>query len=122
MKKRNGMCPFCYAKSLAEAKKAKNGNVPVLYNTQPYGNDMAKTPPMGWSSWNTFQEKINQDVVEQTAVEMKRLGLVDAGYVYLNIDDCWGPKSATSKASWRRTTPLFPSGWRAWRRKSTNRG
>lgn len=92
MKKRNGMCPFCYARALAEAKKAKNGNVPVLYNTAPYNNALAQTPPMGWSSWNTFQEKINQDVILQTAVEMKRLGLVDAGYVYLNIDDCWEAK------------------------------
>lgn len=110
MKKRNGMCPFCYARALAEAKKAKNGNVPVLYNTEPYGNDMAKTPPMGWSSWNTFQEKINQDVVEQTAVEMKRLGLVDAGYVYLNIDDCWEAKERNLKGELEADYADFPLG------------
>ena len=69
MKKRNGMCPLCYVKALTEAKKGKNDNVPVLYNTAPYNNGLAKTPPMGWSSWNTFQENINQDVIAEMAAK-----------------------------------------------------
>ena len=28
---------------------------------------LAKTPPMGWNSWNTFGEAINEQVVRDTA-------------------------------------------------------
>lgn len=86
------MCTLCYLKTIAEAKKGKNNNTPVLYNNVPYNNGLAKTPPMGWSSWNTFQEHISQDVILEIAGVLKDRGLADAGYVYLNIDDCWEAK------------------------------
>lgn len=122
MKKRNGMCPFCYVRALAEAKKAKNGNEPVLYNTAPYNNAPAQTPPMGWSSWNTFQEKINQDVILQTAADMKRLGLVDAGYVYLNIDDCWEAKERNLKGELEADYTTFSMGMENLAKKVNEQG
>lgn len=91
--KRNGMCPVCYAKMIISKKDRKN--IPVLYNTSQYNNGLALTPPMGWSSWNTFQEKINQDMVIGMAKVMQDKGLVSAGYTYLNIDDCWEAKDRT---------------------------
>ena len=50
---------------------------------------LAQTPPMGWSSWNKFGCEINEDIIKQTADLMVSTGLRDAGYIYLNIDDCW---------------------------------
>ena len=47
------------------------------------------TPAMGWNSWNHFQCAINEDLIHRTAEAMVREGLVDAGYKYLNLDDCW---------------------------------
>lgn len=50
---------------------------------------LAKTPPMGWNSWNTFGENIHADLIKETADAFVANGLKDAGYTYLVIDDCW---------------------------------
>jgi alpha-galactosidase len=50
---------------------------------------LALTPPMGWNSWNRYGCQIDQKLIEQTADAMVSSGLRDAGYVYVNIDDCW---------------------------------
>jgi alpha-galactosidase len=52
-------------------------------------NGLARTPPMGWSSWNKFGEAIDDKTVRQTADALVATGLRDAGYVYVNIDDGW---------------------------------
>jgi alpha-galactosidase len=50
---------------------------------------LALTPPMGWNSWNRYGCQIDQALIEKTADAMVSSGLRDAGYVYVNIDDCW---------------------------------
>ena len=55
----------------------------------PKWENLAETPQMGWSSWNKFQTNINEDLIKATADRMVELGLADAGYVYLNLDDGW---------------------------------
>lgn len=50
---------------------------------------LAPTPQMGWNSWNKFACDVNEQLIRETADKMVELGLVDCGYVYLNIDDCW---------------------------------
>ena len=52
-------------------------------------NGLAKTPPMGWNSWNTFEDRIDDKTVREMADEMVTNGMRDAGYVYVNIDDTW---------------------------------
>ncbi len=51
--------------------------------------DLAKTPPMGWNSWNKFGCDISEELIRQTADAMVMNGMKDAGYLYINIDDCW---------------------------------
>ena len=51
--------------------------------------DLAQTPPMGWNSWNTFACDINEQLIRDTTDAMIASGMRDAGYVYVNIDDCW---------------------------------
>ncbi len=46
-------------------------------------------PAMGWNSWNTFKDNISEELLMQTTDAMVRLGLRDAGYIYVSIDDCW---------------------------------
>ncbi|MBQ4602475.1 MAG: glycoside hydrolase family 27 protein, partial [Clostridia bacterium] len=46
-------------------------------------------PPMGWNSWNTFGENINENMIKEMADAMVDGGYLDAGYEYLVIDDCW---------------------------------
>lgn len=51
--------------------------------------DLGRTPQMGWSTWNKFQGNINEEIIKQIADAMVETGLRDAGYTYINIDDCW---------------------------------
>jgi len=55
-------------------------------------NGLAPTPPMGWSSWNHFQTRIDDATIRGIADAMVSTGLRDAGYVYVNIDDGWQGK------------------------------
>ncbi len=50
---------------------------------------LSASPPMGWNSWNRFACDIDEDLIRQTADAMVSSGLRDAGYEYLNLDDCW---------------------------------
>ena len=50
---------------------------------------LARKPPMGWNSWNTFGWNINDKLIRETADAMVETGLRDAGYKYVVIDDCW---------------------------------
>jgi alpha-galactosidase len=50
---------------------------------------LALTPPMGWNSWNKFACDVNEKLIRETADAMVATGLKDAGYIYINIDDCW---------------------------------
>jgi len=61
--------------------------VPVA---QALDNGVARTPPMGWNSWNKFACKgLNEQVVRATADAIAGNGMKDAGYVFINLDDCW---------------------------------
>ena len=50
---------------------------------------VAATPPMGWNSWNHFACKVTADDVRGAADAIATNGMKDAGYIYVNIDDCW---------------------------------
>lgn len=52
-------------------------------------NRLARTPPMGWNSWNKFAEAIDEKTVREIADALVATGLRDAGYIYVNIDDGW---------------------------------
>lgn len=47
------------------------------------------TPPMGWSSWYAYYDRITDKIVRQTADLMISNGMADVGYSYVNLDDCW---------------------------------
>ena len=47
---------------------------------------------MGFNTWNTFGENINDEMIRQTADAMVEKGLLAAGYEYLVIDDCWSER------------------------------
>jgi alpha-galactosidase len=52
-------------------------------------NGLAKTPPMGWNSWNKFAGRVDDATVRSIADAIDRNGMKDAGYLYINIDDTW---------------------------------
>jgi alpha-galactosidase len=52
-------------------------------------NGLARTPPMGWNSWNKFAGRVNDEDVREMADAMASNGMKAAGYQYINIDDTW---------------------------------
>lgn len=74
--------------------------------------ELAQTPPMGWNSWNQFGCRITEKLVMETADAMVSSGMMDAGYQYIVIDDCWQTErdSAGNIAADPKT---FPSGIKA---------
>ena len=52
-------------------------------------NGLARTPPMGWNTWNKFGCDVSDPLIRATADAMVSSGMRDAGYQYLVIDDCW---------------------------------
>ncbi len=58
------------------------------------GDRIALTPPMGWNSWNCFAQNVSQEKVQAAADAMVSSGLVDHGWTYVNVDDCWEVQAA----------------------------
>src|ERR1019366_6799122 len=56
------------------------------------GEGLARTPPMGWNSWNHFECKVTATDVRSAADAIAANGMKAAGYIYVNIDDCWQGK------------------------------
>ena len=44
---------------------------------------IAKKPPMGWNSWNTFGDKINEQLIKEMADRIVEDGYRDLGYEYV---------------------------------------
>jgi alpha-galactosidase len=53
------------------------------------GETIALTPPMGWNSWNCFACDVTEANVRAAADAMVASGLINHGWTYINIDDCW---------------------------------
>lgn len=83
----------------------------------PYGGQIdapnpeiiGATPAMGWNSWNTFGCNISESLIKQVTDAMVSNGMKDAGYEYVNMDDCWmNGRDGNGKLKWDTST--FPSG------------
>jgi len=73
---------------------------------------LARTPPMGWNSWNKFQCNVDETIIRAMADAMATNGMKEAGYRYINIDDCWqGQRDA--KGFIQADPVKFPSGIKA---------
>ena len=75
-------------------------------------DNLALTPPMGWNSWNTFACNVNEQLIRDMADAMVANGMKDAGYIYVNIDDCWHGKR-DSLGFIHPDPKRFPSGMKA---------
>jgi len=56
------------------------------------GDTLALTPPMGWNSWYIHYNRVTEQHMRNAADSMIESGMADAGYMYVNIDDCWMKK------------------------------
>jgi alpha-galactosidase len=78
-----------------------------------WDNGLARTPPMGWNQWNAFGCNVTDALVRATADRFVSAGLRDAGYNYVNIDDCWSTRSRDGAGNLVPDPVKFPNGIRA---------
>ena len=100
------MCPLCYLKKLF----TRRSDVTDVFYDKKYENGAALTPPMGWSSWNTFRNNIDDRLLLETAQAMKDNGLIEAGYKYINLDDCWHSSMRDEDGKLQGDLTRFPAG------------
>src|SRR4051812_14752923 len=65
------------------------GGVVLVLAAADSNAQIAKTPPMGFNTWNNFACNVSQDIIQSVADAMATNGMKDAGYNYVNVDDCW---------------------------------
>ena len=71
---------------------------------------LARTPPMGWNSWNRFGPYISEQLVLDTADAMIESGMRDAGYGYVVIDDAWHESARDDNGDLAENLWAFPHG------------
>ena len=114
MKKRYSVFAIAMAMSVSGLQAQDNFHQETTVKVEPGAKaaHLALTPQMGWSTWNKFGGNIDEKVIRDMADKMVELGLVDAGYIYLNIDDCWhGERDADGFI--QADSVRFPSGIKA---------
>jgi alpha-galactosidase len=87
----------------------------VLAHPQPAAaleNGLARTPPMGFNNWNTTgcTATFNEAFVIGIADKFVSAGLKDAGYTYVNLDDCWALPSRDGSGNLVPDPARFPHG------------
>ncbi len=75
-------------------------------------NGLARTPPMGWNSWNKFACDVSESLIRDMADAAVTSGMKDAGYEYIVIDDCW-QVGRDEKGNILPDAKRFPSGMKA---------
>jgi len=60
------------------------------------GDKIGLTPALGWNSWNCFASAVDEDKVKAAADAMVNSGLINHGWTYINIDDCWEIKPGST--------------------------
>ncbi|KAJ5110431.1 hypothetical protein N7532_000966 [Penicillium argentinense] len=76
-------------------------------------NGLAKTPPMGWNTYNHYACSPNETIVKSNAKALVDLGLDKLGYRYVTIDCGWTipDRLANGSLTWNET--IFPTGFYA---------
>jgi alpha-galactosidase len=62
------------------------------------GETLALTPHMGWNGWYVWENNVTDGNIREAADAMARSGMIDHGYMYVNIDDCWAVKPGAPDA------------------------
>jgi alpha-galactosidase len=60
------------------------------------GDTLALTPHMGWNSWYIWENHVTDYIIRGAADAMVSTGMIDHGWTYINIDDCWMVKLETA--------------------------
>ncbi|MFI2760770.1 NPCBM/NEW2 domain-containing protein [Streptomyces echinatus] len=102
---------LCAAGLAAPALAAPTGPPAIPAVTE----GLALTPPMGFNNWNSThcRAEFNEDMVKGIADLFVAKGLKDAGYRYVNLDDCWALPHRDANGELVPDPVRFPGGIRA---------
>ncbi len=100
---RGASCDSKNQKSNAQERPAED-------NPSAIAPDLARTPPMGWNSWNIFRGDINEKQIREIADAMVSSGMRDAGYTFLVLDDGWMADHRDREGRLVPDPEKFPSG------------
>jgi alpha-galactosidase len=83
--------------------------------TPALADGLALTPPMGFNNWNSThcRAEFNESMVKGIADLFVEKGLKDAGYQYVNLDDCWALPSRDTNGKLVPDPVRFPNGIKA---------
>jgi alpha-galactosidase len=86
-------------------------------NILALNNGLARTPPMGFNTWNYFNcqgggghGRVNEALIKAIADAFVSQGLTAVGYQYVNIDDCWAEASRNTYGGMVASHTDFPNG------------
>ncbi|MET9749309.1 MULTISPECIES: NPCBM/NEW2 domain-containing protein [Streptomyces] len=86
--------------------------VPVPAPAASGDEDLARTPPMGFNNWNSThcRAEFDESMVKGIADLFVERGLKDAGYEYVNLDDCWALPERDADGQLVPDPERFPNG------------
>jgi alpha-galactosidase len=86
---------------------------PTAVRAQRLDDGLARTPPMGFNTWNKFACNVSEDLLKGVADAMVTTGMRDAGYQYVVIDDCWQVARDSATGRIAPDPQRFPHGMKA---------
>ncbi len=93
------------------------GNAALVYGQQKDKteiNCLSRKPVLGWSSWSFVRTHPTAAKIEKEALALKKSGLEEIGYKYVNLDDHWyvpskqGP-NVGPYGRWVTDSTIFPA-------------
>ncbi|OJJ75291.1 hypothetical protein ASPBRDRAFT_193937 [Aspergillus brasiliensis CBS 101740] len=86
------------------------------------GTSLAQRPQMGWNSWNAFGATVNYTIVQDVIERFDTLGLKEAGYEYVLLDDGWASFNRTADGYLQANATSFPQDIKALAEELHNQG
>ncbi|WP_250623337.1 glycoside hydrolase family 27 protein [Pinirhizobacter soli] len=79
------------------------------------GAASAPLPQMGFNNWNSThcRDEFDEAMIRGVADKFISLGLKDAGYTYVNVDDCWANWQRDKDGALQANPKRFPGGIKA---------
>ncbi|WP_327247855.1 NPCBM/NEW2 domain-containing protein [Streptomyces sp. NBC_01320] len=106
---------LCAAGATAPAVADSPTTAPAAAVSPQSDNGLALTPPMGFNNWNSThcRAEFNEAMVKGIADIFVEKGLKDAGYQYVNLDDCWAKPQRNADGKLEADPVRFPNGIKA---------
>jgi alpha-galactosidase len=94
---------------------ATSVNVLTAQQAVALENGLSRAPVMGFNNWNSThcRAEFNEEMVRGIADLFVARGLKDAGYEYVNIDDCWAERQRAADGNLVPNRTRFPNGIKA---------